>query len=109
MWFKVRTIFAKEATARPHQAGSVEKVLPGGWGNYRKKKIRIMVWGQTQWKQAILGQVAGSVSPVVEGGEVLDGPMLKLRAPGEAAEICQAAGVVPSASNQPTAGRNKVS
>ena len=82
VWFKMRTNFAKGAAARPCQAGSPEKVLPGRWGNHTVKTITIMVWGQTQWNQPILGAVKGGTSPAAQSDSLAPAPTAEARVEG---------------------------
>jgi len=66
VWFRAQIISAREEAARPRQAGSTDKILPGGWGNGKEQRIAIMIWGETQWTQPILGQAEAAVSPARE-------------------------------------------
>src|SRR5437867_2378804 len=86
VWLRARTIFAKEATARPRQAGPVSSVLPGAWASHTAKRIPIMVWGQTQWKQPILGQLTAGLSPLDADDHLVSGVGAAPHDPRERAE-----------------------
>jgi hypothetical protein len=84
-----RTHFAKEVSARQSRAGHHNDGLSGKGPAYARKRISIMVWGETRWSQPILN-IAPVGSPLVisssqglagaqsmEGGstEILPGPV----------------------------------